>query len=289
VKFTIVTGMSGAGKSAVLRMLEDIGYFCVDNLPPALIGKFAEICFSPDSGIDKVALGIDIRGGNLFTELFTEIELLEKKGDNVNIIFLDASDETLIKRFKETRRKHPLLEEGRIQNGIKKEREVLKEAKKRARYIIDTSNLLIRDLKSEIMKIFLEGKKYENLIITVLSFGFKYGIPSDSDLVFDVRFIPNPYYIKELKEKTGNDKAIQDYVMQWDVSRNFIEKLDDMINFLIPNYIHEGKNQLVIGIGCTGGKHRSVTLANILYKRLLEEDYSVNLHHRDISKDIKIK
>jgi UPF0042 nucleotide-binding protein len=181
------------------------------------------------------------------------------------------------------------LEEGRIQNGIKKEREVLKEAKKRARYIIDTSNLLIRDLKSEIMKIFLEGKKYENLIITVLSFGFKYGIPSDSDLVFDVRFIPNPYYIKELKEKTGNDKAIQDYVMQWDVSRNFIEKLDDMINFLIPNYIHEGKNQLVIGIGCTGGKHRSVTLANILYKRLLEEDYSVNLHHRDISKDIKIK
>jgi UPF0042 nucleotide-binding protein len=289
VKFTIVTGMSGAGKSAVLRMLEDIGYFCVDNLPPALIGKFAEICFSPDSGIDKVALGIDIRGGNLFTELFTEIELLERKGDNVNIIFLDASDETLIKRFKETRRKHPLLEEGRIQNGIKKEREVLKEAKKRARYIIDTSNLLIRDLKSEIMKIFLEGKKYENLIITVLSFGFKYGIPSDSDLVFDVRFIPNPYYIKELKEKTGNDKAIQDYVMQWDVSRNFIEKLDDMINFLIPNYIHEGKNQLVIGIGCTGGKHRSVTLANILYKRLLEEDYSVNLHHRDISKDIKIK
>lgn len=289
MKFTIVTGMSGAGKSAVLRMLEDIGYFCVDNLPPALIGKFAEICFSPDSGIDKVALGIDIRGGNLFTELFTEIELLERKGDNVNIIFLDASDETLIKRFKETRRKHPLLEEGRIQNGIKKEREVLKEAKKRARYIIDTSNLLIRDLKSEIMKIFLEGKKYENLIITVLSFGFKYGIPSDSDLVFDVRFIPNPYYIKELKEKTGNDKAIQDYVMQWDVSRNFIEKLDDMINFLIPNYIHEGKNQLVIGIGCTGGKHRSVTLANILYKRLLEEDYSVNLHHRDISKDIKIK
>jgi UPF0042 nucleotide-binding protein len=289
VKFTIVTGMSGAGKSAVLRMLEDIGYFCVDNLPPALIGKFAEICFSPDSGINKVALGIDIRGGNLFAELFTEIELLEKKGDNVNIIFLDASDETLIKRFKETRRKHPLLEEGRIQDGIKKEREVLKEAKNRARYIIDTSNLLIRDLKSEIMKIFLEGKKYENLIITVMSFGFKYGIPSDSDLVFDVRFIPNPYYIKELKAKTGNDKAIQDYVMKWDVSREFIDKLDDMINFLIPNYIHEGKNQLVISIGCTGGKHRSVTLANILYNKLLQEDYSVNLHHRDISKDIKTK
>lgn len=287
MKFTIVTGMSGAGKSTVLKMLEDIGYFCVDNLPPTLIGKFAEICFSPDSGINKVALGIDIRGGNLFPELFRELDILEEKGDNFNIIFLDASDEILVKRFKETRRKHPLLENGRIQDGIKKEREILEEAKNRARYIIDTSNLLIRDLKAEILKIFLEGKKYENLIITILSFGFKYGIPSDSDLVFDVRFIPNPFYIAELKEKTGDDKEIQDYVMKWEVAQTFISKLDDMINFLIPNYIHEGKNQLVISIGCTGGKHRSVTLANKLYERLLKEEYSVNIHHRDIGKDVK--
>lgn len=287
MNFTIVTGMSGAGKSTVLKMLEDIGYFCVDNLPPALIGKFAEICFSPDSGINKVALGIDIRGGKLFSELFRELDSMENRGDKYNIIFLDSSDEILIKRYKETRRKHPLMESGRIQDGIAKEREVLKEAKDKARYIIDTSNLLTRDLKSEVLKIFLEGKKYENLIITIISFGFKYGIPVDSDLVFDVRFIPNPFYITDLKDKTGEDKEIQDYVMSWDVSNVFLHKLEDMVNFLIPNYIHEGKNQLVISIGCTGGKHRSVSLANKLYEALSVKEYSVNLHHRDISKDIR--
>ncbi|MCT4542469.1 MAG: RNase adapter RapZ [Vallitalea sp.] len=289
MRFTIVTGMSGAGKSNSLKMLEDMGFFCVDNLPPVLINKFAQICFSPDSGIDKVALGIDIRGGNLFAELINEIKNLENKGYELEVLFLDANDETLIKRFKETRRKHPLVAEGRIQHGIEQERELLIEAKKRANYIIDTSNLLTRELKTELAKIFIEGKKYENLIITVLSFGFKYGIPSDADLVFDVRFIPNPFYILELKEKTGNDKEIRDYVMQWEVANKFLDKLDDMINFLIPNYIQEGKNQLVIGIGCTGGKHRSVTLANELYNRLLKQDYSSNIYHRDIDQDTKRK
>jgi len=287
MQFTIVTGMSGAGKSTALKILEDIGFFCVDNLPPTLINKFAEICFSPDSGINKVALGIDIRGGNLFKELFNEIENIQKDGYNVDVVFLDAKDEILVKRYKETRRKHPLAGEGRILDGIRLERELLNEAKRKAKYIIDTSNLLTRELKEEIFKIFTEGKKYENLMITVLSFGFKYGIPSDSDLVFDVRFIPNPFYIPDLRSKTGNEKEIQDYVMSWDVSKNFIEKLEDMINFLLPNYIKEGKNQLVISIGCTGGKHRSVTIANELYSILKNKEYGVNIYHRDIGKDAK--
>ncbi len=287
MQFVIVTGMSGAGKSITLKMLEDIGFFCVDNLPPVLINKFAQICFSPESGINKVALGIDIRGGHLFTELLSEIKKLEDEGYQLEVLFLDTNDQTLVKRFKETRRKHPLVKEGRIQDGIDKEREILSEAKKRANYIIDTSNLLTRELKVEIGKIFLEGHDYKNLIITILSFGFKYGMPVDADLVFDVRFIPNPYYIPELREKTGNEEEIKNYVMKWDVANKFIDKLDDMVNFLIPNYISEGKNQLVIAIGCTGGKHRSVTLANELYKRLLNHNYSVNCYHRDIEKDSK--
>ncbi|PKM50915.1 MAG: RNase adapter RapZ [Firmicutes bacterium HGW-Firmicutes-7] len=287
MQFTVVTGMSGAGKSTVLKILEDMGFFCVDNLPPILIKKFAEICFSPDSGINKVALGIDIRGGNLFSELFTIIGEINQSGYNIDLIFLDANDDVLVKRYKETRRKHPLVVNGRIQDGIKLERGMLIEAKERAKYIIDTSNLLTRELKEEIIKIFTEGKVYENLIITILSFGFKYGIPSDSDLVFDVRFIPNPFYISELKAKTGNDQVIKDYVMGWDVTKKFLEKLEDMISFLLPNYIKEGKNQLVISIGCTGGKHRSVTMANALYENLQAKEYSVNIHHRDIAKDAR--
>lgn len=287
MQFIIVTGMSGAGKSTVLKTLEDLGFFCVDNLPPALIKKFAEICFSPDSGINKVALGIDIRGGKLFTELFKEVEEIQGNGYVIDLLFIDANDETLVKRYKETRRKHPLVLDGRIQDGIQLERELLEEAKERAKYIIDTSNLLTRELREELTKIFAKGKKYENLIITILSFGFKYGIPSDSDLVFDVRFIPNPYYIAELKMKTGNDQEIKDYVMGWDVAESFLLKLEDMVAFLLPNYIKEGKNQLVISIGCTGGKHRSVTMANALYDKLKEKEYSVNIYHRDIEKDAR--
>jgi UPF0042 nucleotide-binding protein len=287
MRFVIVTGMSGAGKSSALKMLEDIGFFCVDNLPTALINKFAEICLNPESGINKVAVGIDIRGGISFNEFFKDLNEIKERGLHYEVLFLDAADEVLVKRYKETRRKHPLVEEGRIQEGILKERQILGFVKDQANYIIDTSNILIRELKTEIYKIFLEGKKYSSLFITILSFGFKYGIPSDSDLVYDVRFIPNPYYITELRPKTGNDKIIQDYVMQWEVSQKFIDKLEDMVSFLIPNYIQEGKNQLVISIGCTGGKHRSVTLANELYNRLLKYDYSTKLDHRDIDKDSK--
>ena len=285
MRFIIVTGMSGAGKSTALKMLEDIGFFCVDNLPIALIKKFAELCSNTELGLNKVALGIDLRSGNVFDELIITLDELEISGLNYEILFFEARDDVLVKRFKETRRKHPLVNEGRIQDGINQERDLLFNLKDKSTYIIDTTNLLTRELKKELSKIFIEGKEYDSLIITILSFGFKNGIPSDSDLVFDVRFIPNPYYIQELKGKTGNDKEVQDYVMKWEVSKKFIDKLEDMLSFLIPNYISEGKNQLVISIGCTGGKHRSVTLANELNTRLLKHEYSIKLFHRDIHKD----
>lgn len=289
MRFVIVTGMSGAGKSQAIKFLEDIGFFCVDNLPPSLIPKFAEICFAPNSEINKVALGIDIRGGRLFSDLFSGLSSVKDNGYNYEILFLDASDDVLVKRYKETRRKHPLALEDRINTGIEKERKILNDVKERSSYIIDTSNLLTRQLKEEINHIFLEDKKFESLIITVLSFGFKYGIPNDSDLVFDVRFIPNPYYISDMKELTGNDDKVKDYVMKWSESQQFLNKLKDMVEFLIPNYIKEGKNQLVISIGCTGGKHRSVTLANALYNSLKQCGHRVIIEHRDIDKDSKRK
>ncbi len=289
MRFVIVTGMSGAGKSTVLKFFEDMSFFCVDNLPPALIPKFAELCFEQDGEIDKVAMGIDIRGGKLFTDLFKTLSSLKEGGYDFEILFLDASDTTLIKRYKETRRTHPLSKGGSIEEGIQKEREILQEVKKNATYIIDTSNILVRELKEQINHIFIDNKKFESLIITVGSFGFKYGIPIDSDLVFDVRFLPNPFYIQELKELTGNDAPVYDYVMSFEESNIFLDKLTDMIKFLIPQYIKEGKNQLVISIGCTGGKHRSVTLANALYKNLKEDGHSIILKHSDIEKDSRHK
>ncbi len=288
MQFSIITGMSGAGKSTVLKNLEDLGYFCVDNLPPTLIGKFADICFSPDSGINNVALGIDVRGGDFFNVLFEEIDKLKSADYKINMVFLEASDDVLVKRFKETRRRHPLVSVGRIEDGIAEERILLKEAKRRADFIIDTSSLLTRELKNEIYKIFIEEKSYDNLIVSVLSFGFKYGIPSDADLVFDVRFIPNPFYLEELRSKSGNDQEVQDYVMKWESSKTFLNKLTEMVSFLLPHYVQEGKNQLVIAIGCTGGKHRSVTLANELQARLNADEYSVNVYHRDIQKDARL-
>ncbi len=288
MQFSIITGMSGAGKSTVLKNLEDLGYFCVDNLPPTLIGKFADICFSPDSGINNVALGIDVRGRDFFNVLFEEIDKLKAAEYEINMVFLEASDDILVKRFKETRRRHPLVSVGRIEEGINQERLLLKEAKRRADYIIDTSSLLTRELKNEIYKIFIEEKTYDNLIVSVLSFGFKYGIPSDADLVFDVRFIPNPFYLEDLRAKNGNDQEVQEYVMKWESAQAFMTKLTEMVSFLLPHYVQEGKNQLVIAIGCTGGKHRSVTLANELCTRLNADEYSVNVYHRDIQKDARL-
>ncbi len=286
MRFVIVTGMSGAGKSTALKMLEDMGYFCVDNLPIPLMSKFAEMLTAQDSEINNVALGIDVRGGQAFTNLEKKLEEIKAHGIKYEILFLDAKDNVLVKRYKETRRQHPLGGEGRIDLGIAKEREAIRFLKVQAKYILDTSKMLTRELKRELTKIFVQGKTFKNLYITVMSFGFKYGIPQDADLVFDVRFLPNPYYIEELKEKTGNDAPVRDYVMDNDRTREFVEKLHDMMEFLIPNYILEGKNQLVIAVGCTGGKHRSVTLANELYEFLnIKENYGVRIEHRDIRKD----
>ena len=285
MRFVMVTGMSGAGKSSVLKMLEDMGYFCVDNLPIQLIPKFSQLAVESISTIDKVALGVDIRSGQNLEQLGDILINFEENNLPYEVLFLDANTEVLVKRYKETRRTHPLAREGRVDKGIELERERLKFLKKKANYIIDTSMLLIRELKAEIDKIFLEDGEYQNFIVTVLSFGFKYGIPSDSDLVFDVRFLPNPYYIPELKPQTGNDQPVYDYVMQAPQAVEFLEKLEDMLTFLIPNYIIEGKNQLVVSIGCTGGKHRSVTLANAITKQLKKLSYGVKVEHRDIEKD----
>ena len=285
MRFVIVTGMSGAGKSTALKILEDEGYFCADNLPIPLVEKFADLAFTPEREYNKVALGVDIRSGREIVGLQSVLEGLTFKGLKYEILYLDARDEVLVKRYKETRRSHPLARSGRLEEGIRTERESLAFLKKQADYILDTSNLLTRELREAMAKIFVNLQEYKNIFITVLSFGFKYGIPGDSDLVFDVRFLPNPYYVPELKHKTGADQEVQDYVMGFELSHRFLEKLEDMVEFLLPNYVSEGKNQLVISIGCTGGKHRSVTLAEKLFGYLSgHAEYGVKLEHRDIRK-----
>ncbi len=285
MRFVIITGLSGAGKSHAIKSMEDLGYYCIDNMPPALISKFAEICTQSHGKIQKVALVIDIRGGELFNALFKELDLLKKSGYVYEILFLEANDDVLIKRYKESRRRHPLYQEGRIIESIQDERILLGEVKKIADNIIDTSNLLPKELKEQINSIFAYDKKYKGIVITILSFGFKYGIPLDADLVFDVRFIPNPFYIKELKQHTGEEEKVKEYVFKWQQTQEFMEKLLGLLEFLIPHYIEEGKSQLVISIGCTGGKHRSVTIAREIYNNLIKENHRTILEHRDIEKD----
>ncbi len=295
MRFVILTGISGAGKSTALKMMEDMGYYCVDNLPILLIERFYELSDNASAELQKVAVGIDVRNGQNLNEMQDVLKRLRAEGRKFEILFLDSDDPVLVKRYKETRRSHPLAQGERVDKGIGREREQLRFLKENADYIIDTSRLLTRELKVELEKIFVNNKEYKNLFVTVLSFGFKYGIPADSDLVFDVRFLPNPYYVEGLRLKNGNDKEIQEYVLQYEEAHEFLEKLEEMIRFLIPNYIAEGKNQLVISIGCTGGKHRSVTLANELYQRLGSVpghdkkhtvlNYGLKIEHRDILKD----
>ena len=284
MRFVVVTGMSGGGKSTALKMLEDAGFYCVDNLPASLIEKFVELITMPNGEITKVALGLDVRADQSFKKTTEVLKGLKKKGYQFEILFMEASEQVLIKRYKETRRIHPLAADGRVEDGVRKEQEVLQEIRKTADYVIDTSHLLTRELKAELDRIFVSNEEYNSLMVTIMSFGFKHGIPSDADLVFDVRFLPNPFYIDELKHKTGNDKEVQDYVMSNGEAEIFLEKLTDMIQFLIPNYIKEGKYRLVIAIGCTGGKHRSVTLANELYARMKDKGhYGIKLYHRDMA------
>ena len=283
MRFVVVTGMSGGGKSTALRMLEDAGYYCVDNLPVLLIEKFVELIATPDGEVTKVALGLDVRADQAFEATTKILNQLKNDGYAFEILFMEANDKTLLKRYKETRRVHPLSPYGRIEDGIRKERTILRNIREKSDYVIDTSRLLTRELKEELDRIFVQNEGYNSLMVTVLSFGFKYGIPADADLIFDVRFLPNPFYIDELKHKTGNDKEVQDYVMSFSLAHVFIEKLTDLAGFLIPNYVKEGKYQLVIGIGCTGGKHRSVTLANRLYEHMKNKgEYGIKIAHRDV-------
>ncbi|MCH5263299.1 MAG: RNase adapter RapZ [Lachnospiraceae bacterium] len=287
MRFVVVTGMSGSGKRTAMKMLEDIGFYCVDNLPVPLIEKFMELVATPNGEISKVALGLDVRADQPFGDAQRVLDKLRENGYLFEILFLEASDSVLLKRYKETRRLHPLSPEGRVEEGVHKERDILQGMKQKADYVIDTSNLLTRELKEEIDHIFVRNEEYNSLMVNILSFGFKNGIPADVDLVYDVRFLPNPFYIDELKHKTGNDKEVQDYVMSFPEATVFLDKLTDMLDFLIPNYVKEGKHQLVIGIGCTGGKHRSVTLANELYAKMKDRgSYGTKLYHRDIKQGV---
>lgn len=286
MRIVVVTGMSGAGKRTALKFLEDADYYCVDNLPVMLVTKFVELA-ADRNDVKNIAMGVDVRSGDSFSDFSQVIDSLRMKKFNCEILFLEADDEVLVKRYKETRRNHPLAGLDRIMEGIEKERDEISFLKKQADYIIDTSSLLTRELKQEMEKIFIEHEKFANMVVTILSFGFKYGIPDDADLIFDVRFLPNPFYIEELRPFTGNDQVIQDYVMGFEQTHVFLDKLVDMMEFLIPNYILEGKSRLIIGIGCTGGKHRSVTLSNELFKKLDGHDYWLKMVHRDINLDYK--
>lgn len=287
MRFVVITGMSGGGKRTALKMLEDAGFYCVDNLPVDLLDKFVELIETPANNRDRVALGLDVRSCQEFDDVQEALDKIKDEGKALEVLFMDCDDATLVRRYKESRRMHPLSLEGRVEDGIKKEREVLRATREKADYIIDTSNLLTRDLNTELNRIFIENKEYNNLMVNIVSFGFKNGILQDADLVFDVRFLPNPFYIEELKNKTGNDVEVQEYVKSFKETSEFLNMLTEMLLFLIPNYVKEGKHQLVIGIGCTGGQHRSVTLANELYRQLLDKgSYGLKITHRDVKKGV---
>lgn len=283
MRIIIITGVSGAGKSLAVRTLEDLGYFCVDNLPPSLLPKFVEIAQSSRK-LELIALVMDIRGGAFLDDLFPALDMIRNAGLEYEILFLDASDAVLIKRYKESRRTHPLAAKGRLQEGIEAERRILERIKKRANHVLDTSNLTPGQLKEEIKRIFLKGREFKGLVINVISFGFKYGVPLESDLVFDVRFMPNPFYIETMRKHSGKNAVVRDYVLKSPETEMFLVKLEDMLDFLIPNYIKEGKTQLVISIGCTGGRHRSVVIADEIYKKFKEKQYTIFVDHRDIDK-----
>ena len=284
MQFTVVTGLSGSGKTQVARFLEDSGYFCIDNLPPVLIPKFAEMLFSVNSKYEKVAVVIDTRVGDMINELLENLEIVKESGHDYKLLFVEASDEVLVKRYKETRRSHPLHGENGLLSSIKNEREMLSRLYEAAHVVIDTSDLSVSELYDKLREIFYESHEKSGMDINILAFGFKYGIPMDADLVFDVRCFPNPFYVDELREKTGNDKEVQDFVLESTAAKEFLEKLIDMSKHLLPLYIEEGKANTTIAVGCTGGKHRSVTFANKLGDALKDAGYEINMIYRDIKK-----
>ena len=285
MRIVIVTGLSGAGKSQAIKTLEDMDFFCVDNLPPMIVPKFVEICKMSEDKIENIAIVMDIRAGKLFENSTSALAQLEEAGYKYEILFLDASNDTLIKRYKTTRRRHPLAPNDRLEVGIEREREKLDAIKKRASYVIDTSNLTPKKLSESLLSIFEYRKIFEELFIGVTSFGFKNGVPNDVDLVFDARFLPNPYHIEAIREFTGKDDRIKEYVMSFPETSTLIEKIMDYLEFVIPQYIKEGRIQLIVGIGCTGGKHRSVVLTEEITRRLMENGHRVQMSHRDIGKE----
>jgi UPF0042 nucleotide-binding protein len=282
VNLVVITGMSGAGKTVAVQSLEDQGFFCVDNLPPLLLPKFAELLEQSKGNIRKVALVIDLRGREFFASLFDALDQLEQSGIRSQILFLDADDQTLVRRYKETRRRHPLAPSGTPLDGIVQERKLLEEIKGKAHQVIDTSRLKPAELKEKIAERF-SGDQERGMSVTFMSFGFKHGIPIDADLVFDVRFLPNPHYVDTLRPHTGRNRDVADYVMKWTETRQFLEKLTDLLKFLLPQYSREGKAQLVIAVGCTGGRHRSVAIAEYLYNAFKDE-MRCQVFHRDMEK-----
>ncbi len=286
IRLVLITGLSGAGKTRAIQCFEDLGYFCVDNLPPTFIPKFAELCSQSGSKIRKIALVCDIRGGEFFSELFEALNELETMGMKYQTLYLEADNETLIRRFKETRRRHPLAAQGSISEGIREERKLLEKVRGTADKIIDTSYLTPQQLREEITAQFSKQKTEENILISLVSFGFKHGLPLDADLVLDVRFLPNPHYVPSLRAKTGVDREVEEYVDRWVITRKFLDKVEDLLAFLLPGYTKEGKAQLVVAVGCTGGQHRSVVLAAEIGAALMEMGHQALIKHRDLPKYI---
>ncbi len=284
MKFVIITGLSGAGRTKALRCLEDMQFYCVDNLPPVLVGKFAEMCAQSQGKLDRVAMVVDVRSGDMFDALFGELSAMREAGLPYELLFLEATDEVLIARYKETRRAHPLAKGGRAIDGILKERQILQAIRQMATRVVDTSTMQSQHLKKRMQDLFSDAASGLPMSIDIMSFGFKHGIPLDSDLVFDVRFLPNPFYDADLKPLSGLDAPVRDYIFSYPQSKAFCEKLVDMIQFLLPQYMEEGKTNLVISIGCTGGRHRSVAVATLLGEALMKENPACRVHHRDIEK-----
>lgn len=285
LEFTIITGLSGAGKSEAIRCFEDMGYFCIDNLPPTLIPKVAELLSLPGSKVRKVALVVDVRGREYFNKVWDALRELKRMQISHEILYLEASDDTLIKRFKETRRRHPLAEGGEVIDGIKRERDLLSSLKEAADMVIDTTGIVTYELKDKIRSQFVGGPVEKGLLVSVISFGYKYGVPLDADLVIDVRFLPNPHYVDELSRLTGEDEEVRHFVLERSVTKSFLKKFESLLSYLMPHYIKEGKTHFTIALGCTGGTHRSVTLAEEVQKFLKDKGYNVIVRHRDVSRE----
>lgn len=283
-RIIIVTGMSGSGKTQACRFLEDLGYFCVDNLPPVFIPKFVELCSHAANHVSRVVFVVDTRSREFFDNLIHVLEDMNQNDQDYEMLFMDAADDAIIRRYKETRRRHPMAPSSRISEGVAKERERLEGVRNKATYIIDTSHLSKVELREKIKQLF--GKKEGNgMNISVLSFGFKFGMPLDADMVLDVRFLPNPFYIESLRHKSGSVQEVANYIFEKPVTQEFLKKLDPLIDFLAPQYVREGKSQLVIAVGCTGGMHRSVFVAKHIFESLVKKGYTVNLEHRDLMKN----